>query len=218
MNLPFTVEQFLQVFASYNNAIWPLQVVLNLLAFSAIVLAIRRRSFSNRAIVLLLGALWLWMGIVYHIGFFATINPAAYGFGALFIIQGILFLWLAARNSIQFRPSLGLRQSIGSLFLLYGLLIYPLLGYAFGHGYPHAPTFGAPCPTTIFTFGILLWAMRVPRYALIIPLLWSAIGFTAALTLGIREDIGLLVAGLVGTVLLFMVKPLSGSMHAGSAG
>jgi len=58
----------------------------------------------------------------------------------------------------------------------------------------------------------------VPRYALIIPLLWSSIGFTAALTLGIREDIGLLVAGLVGTVLLFMVKPLSDSMHADPAG
>jgi hypothetical protein len=37
---------------------------------------------------------------------------------------------------------------------------------------------------------------------LIIPFLWSLLGFSAAVQLGIREDIGLLVAGLAGTGLL----------------
>ena len=27
MNLPFTVEQFLDVFAQYNQAVWPIQIV-----------------------------------------------------------------------------------------------------------------------------------------------------------------------------------------------
>ncbi|MCU0579417.1 MAG: DUF6064 family protein, partial [Desulfobacterota bacterium] len=61
-------------------------------------------------------------------------------------------------------------------------------------------TFGVPCPTTIFTFGILLFTSgRLPKTVLAIPFIWSIIGFTAALTLGILEDIGLLVAGLFGT-------------------
>jgi len=34
-------------------------------------------------------------------------------------------------------------------------------------------------------------------------LIWSAIGFSAALSLGVREDIGLLVAGLLSVGLLF---------------
>jgi len=80
---------------------------------------------------------------------------------------------------------------------------YPLLGYFLGHIYPASPCFGvAPCPTTIFTFGLLLLTVkRVPKYLLIIPLIWSFIGFTAALKLGIKEDIGLLIAG-VATLIL----------------
>jgi len=60
-----------------------------------------------------------------------------------------------------------------------------------------------PCPTTIFTFGVLLFAnKKVPPHLLFIPLLWSVIGFTAALNLTIYEDIGLLVAGLITLILL----------------
>jgi len=45
----------------------------------------------------------------------------------------------------------------------------------------------------------LLSTARAPETQ---PLLWSLIGFGAALSLGIREDFGLLVAGALGTVLL----------------
>lgn len=55
----------------------------------------------------------------------------------------------------------------------------------------------------IVTFGILLWAARpVPLRVLAIPAVWSVMGFTAALQFGIIEDFGLLVAGLLGTLLV----------------
>ncbi len=38
------------------------------------------------------------------------------------------------------------------------------------------------------------------------PALWSLLGFTAAFTLGVYEDIGLLVAGVVGTVIVAFTK------------
>ena len=89
--------------------------------------------------------------------------------------------------------------------MLYALLIYPVLGSMLGHVYPQSPTFGLPCPTTIFTFGILLWTdKQVPIPVLIIPFLWSIIGFTAALSLGITEDTGLLIAGVVSTLLIVL--------------
>ena len=76
-----------------------------------------------------------------------------------------------------------------------------------GHTYPENPTFGLPCPTTIFTFGILLWAKdKIPMYIIGIPLIWAVIGFTAALNLGIKEDTGLLVAAILSVVLLTLVK------------
>jgi hypothetical protein len=85
------------------------------------------------------------------------------------------------------------------------MVVYPLLGSAFGHAYPRSPTFGLPCPTTIFTFGLLLWTdTKLPKNVLIITFLWSLIGSSAALTLGIFEDTGLLVSGILGVALIIM--------------
>ena len=80
-----------------------------------------------------------------------------------------------------------------------------ILGTVAGHPFPEGPTFGLPCPTTIATFGILLWATRrVPGWLLVIPAVWSIIGTGAAVRFGVPEDYGLLVAGVVGTVLVLL--------------
>jgi hypothetical protein len=159
---------------------------------------------SGRIIGLILGFFWIWMGLAYHLQFFAPINRAAYGFAALFTLQGIAFLIAgAARERLSFRFRADLNGVAGMVLIGYALLFYPLLGLLLGHAPPSAPTFGLPCPTTIFTFGILLWTDRkFPRVIIAIPLLWSLIGFSAARTLGILEDIGLLVEGLAGTILV----------------
>jgi hypothetical protein len=206
MNLPFTTEQFLSVFEQYNTAIWPLQVVFNLLGLAAVFLAVKKNAASNRLIVAILAFFWLWIGIAYHLAVFTSINPGAYAFAALNIIQGIVFLVFGV---IGRRLSFSYRQSTcgitGAILILYAMVLYPLVGYALGHVYPKAPTFGLPCPTTIFTFGLLLWTdLKVPRGVLIIPFLWSLIGFSAALKLGILEDTGLLIAGIAGTALIIM--------------
>jgi hypothetical protein len=205
MKLPFTVEQFLAVFQSYNEAIWPAQVVAYVLGALAVMLALRKTGAAGRIISLILVLFWVWMGAVYHIAYFSAINKAAYVFGAAFVIQGLLFLILGIitpRLTFQFKPDF--YSFTGLIFILYAMVIYPVLGYFLGHGYPRSPSFGvAPCPATIFTFGILLWAdKKVPKVVLIIPLLWSIIGFFAALSLSVREDIGLVVAGVAGTVLI----------------
>jgi hypothetical protein len=61
----------------------------------------------------------------------------------------------------------------------------------------------APCPTTIFTFGILMLAAGpLPLWLAAIPVIWAGIGGTAAVLLNVPEDLGLLVAGVLGAVLL----------------
>jgi hypothetical protein len=204
MSLPFTIEQFLSVFEKYNLSVWPMQIVLVLIAILAMSLSIWKINRSDKIIGIALGFLWLWIGIVYHFAYFTSINQAAYFFGALYIIQGLVFLFfgsMKSRLSFKFQPnSYGI---VGSLFILYALIIYPGLGYFFGHVYPQNPTFGLPCPTTIFTFGLLLWTDKiVPKYLLAIPLIWSFIGFGAALSLGVKEDYGLLIAGVLGFILI----------------
>ena len=206
MRIPFTIEQFLTLFQIYNESIWPIQVFFYLIALLALVLAVKKSPYSDKMISLILAYFWLWMGIIYHMVFFSLINRAAYFFGALFIIQGLLFLYLGLiKNKLSFNLNLDFYGLTGSIFILYALALYPLIGNYLGHRYPAAPTFGAPCPTTIFTFGLLLLTdKKIPKIILLIPLLWSLIGFSAALNLQIREDFGLIIAGILGTILILI--------------
>jgi len=207
MNYPFTTEQFFNVFTNYNQAIWPMQIVAYVLGLLAIVFGIVKIKSSHRIVTGILTFFWLWMGLVYHIMFFTTINKAAYIFGGIFIIQAIIFLIFGLiKGKLSFGFNSNIYWIVGTLFILCAMVIYPILGHLQGHGYPNAPMFGiAPCPATIFTFGILLWSdKKVSLSFFIIPLIWSIIGFLAAVSLGVKEDIGLLVAGVVGTVLILI--------------
>ena len=202
--IPFTVDQFLNVFEQYNVAVWPAQVFLSTIGMFAISLVLSRKSDLSRIVSLILSLFWIWMGIVYHLWFFSAINKVAIVFAAFFVLQGILFFIAGVLNQqLTFCFSSNLYGIVGSVFLVYALNFYPAFGYWLGHRYPAAPTFGLPCPTTIFTFGILLWTIRrVPLYILAIPLAWSFIGVWAAISLGMIEDFGLLVAGLLGSMLI----------------
>jgi hypothetical protein len=209
MPLPFDAREFFEVFARYNTAVWPAQIVLQLAALSAVVLAIRPRPRSDRAIGVILGSLWLWMGGVYHLVFFRSINPAASLFGALFLLEGLLLLGVAGwRERLHFVWTPTRRGTVGAAFLAYALVLYPMLAYALGHRYPALPTFGLPCPTTIFTLGLLAWAVPPrPLSVLTIPLLWSAVAASAAVQFGVWEDFGLVAAGALTLALTLTRAP-----------
>jgi hypothetical protein len=202
--MPFTVDQFMEVFKSYNLSVWPTQIILNIIALTAISLAIKNYRFSDRVTTGILSFLWLWIGVVYHLIHFTSINKAAYIFGVLFILQAVILIYAGiVKNYLSFNYQANVYGITGSIFFLYALIIYPVLGHYLGHVYPESPTFGLPCPTTIFTFGLLLWTVkRIPKYILVIPFLWSIVGFSAAVNLKVYEDFGLLIAGLAGTTLL----------------
>ena len=181
-----------------------MQIVFYLLSVIAIYFVVKPNNTSNKIISFLLSFLWLWMGIVYHIIFFTIINRAAYLFGGLFVIQGVLFLVFGVfqdRFSFSFRKD---KHGIaGMILIVFSLIVYPVLGYFLDHIYPFSPTFGLPCPTTIFTFGLLLLNIKkCSIIILIIPFVWSVIGFMAAFQFGILEDTGLIVASLVNVFLL----------------
>lgn len=205
MALPFTVAQFFDVLQGYNESFWPMQIILVLIGIAAFVLVFRKTTASSRIIAGALAFLWLWTGIAYHLVFFTGINKAAYGFGALFIIQAVLFLIAGFRDKLAFSYRKDWYGYLGVFFAVFGLAIYPLLNYVFGHWWPLNPTFGLPCPTTIFTFGMLLLTVRkVPKHLLVIPVIWALIGVNAAFFLGVWEDLMLIISAVAGTVLLFV--------------
>ena len=204
--IPFTVDQFLNVFEQYNVAVWPAQVFLYTMGIVAVCLTLSRQKDFSRGVSLILSLFWIWMGLAYHFWYFSTINRAALIFAALFVLEGIIFFIVGVlKHQLKFRFSLNFYDIVGGVFLLYALIVYPVFGYWLGHRYPAAPTFGLPCPTTIFTFGLLLWTnRRVPLYVLAIPLAWTFLGFWAAISLGMIEDLGLLMTGLIGSMLIIV--------------
>ncbi len=201
--MPFTAEQFFRVFEKYNDAVFPIQIFLILTAVAAVVLARKPRGFSGSVVTGLLAFLWVWSGVVYHWTFFIEINPAAYVFGALFVVQGCLLIYQGILKShLKFRFEPNSYGIIGAAFVAYALVIYPVIGSVLGHAFPASPSFGAPCPIVIFTFGLLMWAERLAWPLLVIPVLWAFISLSAAVSFGVIEDFGLLIAAAIGAAFI----------------
>lgn len=208
--MPFTQEQFFDVFRAYNAGVFPWQYALHVAALTvtlglAFVPVVRRSRLAGRAAGALLAVLWAWMGMVYHFGYFLAINPAARLFGGLFVLQAIAFLVVFVfYRPPEFPGPSAWRHSIGGLLVVTGLVIYPLLNAVLGHGFLHGPTFGAPCPTTIFTMGILLMMKDVSWPLWIVPLAWTVLGGSAAVLLDVPQDYLLIAAGVAAFVALFL--------------
>lgn len=221
MNPPFTPEQFFSIFARYNESVWPMQVVLNVAAVACVGLLACPGVWGNRIICLVLSLLWAWMGIAYHFFFFSDINPAAWAFGTVFLAESMALAWFGVvKDDIVFRPVTGARAIVGTAFIIFALILYPVLGYVIGHRYPATPTFGLPCPTTIFTLGLLLFSVRpVSRWVFAVPLVWAAVGTWAAFELGVLEDLGLLAAGIATiAIMLFVPAPADSMPDSGARG
>jgi len=191
--LRFAADDFRSLFGAYNAAIWPAQIIAYGLAacgLSAVALRSRR---GWAFLFVALAAMWLFTGVAYHLIFFATINPIAKAFAALFAIEACILLAFAKSAGVE-TASRG-QRICGGAMIAYAALIYPALGLWLD-GYPDVPLFGVtPCPVTIFTIGTLLLEKRPPWQPLVIPVVWSLVGGSAAFLLGIVQDWVLLASG-----------------------
>jgi hypothetical protein len=195
MRLPFTREEFFDLFAAYNGALWPAVATLWVASFFAGLWLLFSRRSRDRWISGLLAVHWAWSAVAYHVAFFTRINPAAWLFAALFFLQAALLLWSGViRGNLSFSSSRTKWTPVGWFLVVYALL-YPLINAVEHDSVLRIPTFGLPCPTTIFTAGLLVLAASRLRALVIIPILWSVIGGSAAILLGITTDYALPVAG-----------------------
>ena len=217
MSLPFSASEFLEVFRRYNEATWPAAVVLPLLGLASAWLLQAERRSARRAALVILGSLWAWTAIVYHLAFFAPINAAARWFAILALVQAAMFFYASVRGLPTPPRRVDADRIVGGAIIAFALVLYPALGYLAGHRYPEMPTFGLPCPTTIFTIGVLatLHEELSWKYA-IIPLVWAVVGTSAALQLGMVEDLSLPLAAvaLIGLMVSHRVRWRRGHAHA----
>jgi hypothetical protein len=199
MKTPFSTEEFFSVIEKYNTSVSPIQFVFSVLGMLMLWKLISQKSKAGKFSGISTGILWLWMGVVYHLLFFTSINRVAFIFGSLFVLQGIFILFETHfRNRFSSQTKQPFQFYTGYFLAVYGIVLYPLINYFPEGSIAKTIAFGLPCPTTIFTFGLLLiYAKHLPRYLIIIPTLWAFLGISAALNFGVYQDFVMILAALI---------------------
>ena len=199
------VQQFFSMFAQANTTVWPMQVVWYAIAIAAMGLALRPVRGSNRLIAGFLAAYYVWLGVVFFAIYYTPLNDHSPAYAVMFVLGGALFLIAGViRRDLVFQPKRDLLGVTGGVFMLYALA-YPVIDALTGHFFPAAPLFGvAPCPSAIFTAGLLLWTQpRLPMYVLVVPLIWLLAQAPAeAIAMGVVADVARVPVGVVVTAML----------------
>jgi hypothetical protein len=196
-----SIDLLMNAFSIYNPSIWPMQIVAYVLCLVALVPLIRSSRITNRLTTGIMVFFWLWIGLMFWLPFRETFAPAIF-LAVVFAVQGILFALAMFRQQLEFRFNKDIMSYAGIIAIVYAL-VYPLIGLPLGHRYPQmALSTIFPCPLIVFTFGLLLINRRkTPIYLLIIPFIWAVSG-ALWVSLGMLEDIGLVLTGILGTWLI----------------
>lgn len=196
--MPFTREVFLRLLDQYAAVVWPAQIIALALAAGLVFLAVRPRPWSDRMIAAMLALAWAWTGVVFHGLYLATLVWAAWGFAALFVLQGLVLAWsgiVRGQLAFRFRPTVS--GWAGLALIAFAAVLDPLL-------WQRAPMIGLmPGSTTVFTVGLLAMIQgRTPHHLLVIPLLWALIGGAAAWAMGVPAGLALALAVVFASIVI----------------
>jgi hypothetical protein len=208
--LPFNRTEFVDVFARYNAAIWPVQIGAIGLGISISTLLIRNSAAFMRTASWGLALMWLWTGITYFWVYLATISKSGLFFAPFFVVESLLLFKVGVSGGkLRQQNRLDWPSALGAGLISYAILIYPLIGILTGEQLGSLPMFGVtPSPLTLFTLGVFLMADRVfPRALWIIPLLWTIIGGTAAFLFRMPQDWILLASGVLAVTAIWKRLP-----------
>ena len=176
------------------------------LCIIAILSSLRKSKYSSRVVTSVLVMFWLWTGVVFNGLVFSEISPRAVIFAPVFVVEGLLLVFYGfCKDALIFRARTDLIGAMGWVAILYGLSGYPLIASLFGRGYPQSLVVGlAPCPTVVFTLGLLFWSeRRLIKAVLAIPLFYALVGGAIISSKGVVEDLGMLIIAMamIGVVI-----------------
>lgn len=163
-----------------------------------------KKLWPSRCVCLALALLWGWLAwSAWRLG--PVLFP---GWGVLAGLEALLFLGLAGLRRPAFQARNGLWAVTGTVFLLFSLVMFPVLGRLLAGAEFEMSVFGCPFPPVLFTCGALLLASEQALGLAFVPLLlWAFAGGPgpAGAAAGPAEIWGLRLALLAGA--LFLVQP-----------
>jgi hypothetical protein len=205
-------------FESYNQRIFPLQVVMAVVAIGLVGLLFFLPGVTTTILFkAFLSITFGWIGVafLFLMGDMRKRIPfASYATALTYLPLVIIFITdIYSKQAAYKIPQPSLRLYVSLFIMFWGIILYPLSGYLIGHRYPRLPLFGAmPCPTNIFAIGVLTTfaSNSLEITALFILSSMAVIGSVKAAIVGydgerIPEDIALLVSGLYGLMIGLVV-------------
>jgi hypothetical protein len=205
-------------FKEYYITIWPVLIVIHILAIITFKHLFKKTSNSDKVISAVLVFLWLWDGIV-HQGILAAYPPQHFiPMVTLFVIQGLLMLYHGViKSNLTFDYVKGSWKSrLGVFYMVYALIGYLIIGTLLGHPFTKGGVFFANiCAFDCFTCGLLMMSdKKTPKYLIIIPLLWSQVGgLLAMFAWHIWDDFGLVSSGFIATIIVLFRNAKSSELN-----
>ena len=215
-----TSEKFWALIHNYDSAIFPVQFVFSIIAIVLLVLIIRKpQDKLNRVINLFLMLCYLWIGVVFFLGFNRELSQQTRYFQPILMtIIALLFGLDVFLKKTDYRfPDSTFHRSIVVFLAAYSIIGYPLIGWLLGHPYSvkifgtssiWVPIFGVyPCPTTVLSLGLLSTALPRGNKIVMIPLLLWALFSPCGPPIrnyGAYEDLGLFLAGIYGLIMFIV--------------
>lgn len=171
--LMFAPATYWRLIELYHRALWPGQLLALGSGLACLALAPRPGARPRCAALLLLAAVWLWVGWAFHAQRYATINWAASYFALAFAVQALLLAALAWGVRVAaVRPATNVAaatalQRAGWLLAAGAVLLYPLAGWLAGRPLAQSDLFAmTPEPTALATLALLpMLARPLPRTA-----------------------------------------------------
>lgn len=202
--MDITLDVLMDAFARYNQAIFPLQIFGFLLSFVALYYAFRKTRTSDWVIIGILIYFYIWNAFAFWLPAALDGFTPAYVFIAIFVFEAGYLLYAGIEKTLSFHYQHTTYGIVGLVLVVFGLVIYPLIGLLIGRQYPEwifSPMF--PCPMNIWAMGMLLLTDKpLPRCLVMVPFLWGIMGFLWV-TAGLSEDIILVFANITGAVVLW---------------
>ena len=201
--LMFSPRTYYRMIELYHREIWPAQIAAIALVVALVVMLRRDDAWRTRAVAAILAAAWLWVGVMFHIRRYSSINWAANYFGALFVVQAALVTWIGV---VRGQPIVrGAREASSRRawwLVLAAVTAPPLLSRIAGRSLGQLDAFAlTPDATAVGTIAALALApVGARRALLLVPLAWCVIGGATLWAMGSAEAWMAIVAAVAGLI------------------
>jgi hypothetical protein len=197
-----STEEFWTQVAVYNEATWPVSIVMAVgAAFLTFRVFWRPGVRADVWMKAFLGFAFAWNGILFFLHYVK--NPISAFIGApLFLIVSLLFVVDIWRGKTHFRPpEAKWKKGLTALWILL-VFLYPVIGWPLGHAYPKTLLATFPCPLTTFAIALVAAAApQVDKKVFVTLLPWALMALPKCFgALDCYEDCILFASGVYGLV------------------